>query len=70
MDLQDSPELDSRPLGLLGGGCHFDDVTGGRRAANRSSRAELEVGMVLPRERMVDHVEKRDIHRPAMNRRS
>jgi hypothetical protein len=29
MDLQDSAELESRPLGLLGGGYHFDDVRGG-----------------------------------------
>ena len=70
MDLQDSPELESRPLGLLGGGSHFDDVTGGRRAATRSCREEANnKSGVLPRQMMVDHVAKRDVHRPDVNRR-
>jgi hypothetical protein len=29
MDLQDFPELESRPLGLLGRGSHFDNVRRG-----------------------------------------
>jgi hypothetical protein len=70
MDLQDSNESESRPLGLLGGGSHFDDVLGGRRSANRSGGASAIGNKLVPRERMLEHVVHRGIHRPAANRRS
>jgi hypothetical protein len=66
MDLQDSSDI--RPLGLLGGGSHFDDIMGGRHAANHTNHSNQEQGTkVLPRAMMVDHVAKQDIHCPTTN---
>jgi hypothetical protein len=69
MDFADVTEEngDTRPIGLLGGGEHFDDVEGGRRGATvRAQRRQqrLNNDTPLPRTVMLEHVIKQDIHRP------
>ena len=61
----DSPE-DVSPVGLLGGGKHFDDVNGGRRGTTTrvwhdNERANQDCSM--PRTIMLQHVIECDIHR-------
>ena len=62
-----------RPIGLLGGGEHFADVPEGRRGANcRSLRLasrqlinhDNPSNKTVPRNKMLQHVIARDIHRP------
>ena len=36
--INDTGNEDAHPLGLLGGGEHFDDIPQGRRGANRRSQ--------------------------------
>ena len=60
---------DARPLGLLGGGEHFDDIPQGRRGANRRSQRLANQGQqtehrIIPRNDMLQHVITRDVHRP------
>lgn len=63
MDFQDEreDENDTRPVGLLGGGEHFDDVQGGRRGIRVETSPATSV---LPRERMLRHVLRLDARRP------
>ena len=65
MPLGDSPE-DVSPVGLPGGGKHFDDVDGWRRGATTivlfdNERANQDGSM--PRTIMLQHVIECDIHR-------
>ena len=72
MDFMDSEESDESaipcPIGLLGGGEHFADVSGGRREQIRlpchqhqgNDNAQCE----FPRNGMLHHVTEMDIHRP------
>ena len=62
-----------RPIGLLGGGEHFADVPEGRRGANRrsarlasrqSNNHDNHINITVPRNKMLQHVIARDIHRP------
>ena len=54
------------PVGLLGGGDHFEDIQGGRRGASirpiRSQRRQFDTEE-LPRTTMLRHVVEQDIHR-------
>ena len=63
-----------RPIGLLGGGEHFADVPEGRRGANRRSlrlasrhlnNHNNHSNKTVPRNKMLQHVIARDIHRPS-----
>ena len=63
MDFSDTAEgEEERPLGLMGGGDHFEDVDGGRRRASYLGRRRA--NGYLPREIMLEHVSNIDIHRP------
>lgn len=67
MDFAVSPDVDdlgtdARPIGLLGGSEHFEDIQGGRRGlTTRVNRANTH--NELPRTAMLRHVINRDIHR-------
>ena len=61
------------PIGLLGGGERFADVPEGRRGANRRSQRLASQRMsnhnynsnkTIPRNKMLQHVIVRNIHRP------
>ena len=61
----DSPE-DISPVGLLGGGKHFDDLNGGRREATSTVQHDNERANQdgsMPRTIMLQHVIEHDIHR-------
>ena len=64
-DDEDDNSGDVIPIGLLGGGEHFDNVAGGRREATRTVQQRI-IGLTTdcPRTVMLDHVISRDIHRP------
>ena len=68
MDFMDSNDSKSpRPLGLLGGGEHFANVSGGCREQLRLSHHRLEPNNVqseLPHNSMLRHVAEIDIHEP------
>ena len=72
MDFMDSDESNEseipRPIGLLGGGEHFADVSGGRREQIRLSRHRCQrnnnVHGEFPRNNMLHHVTEMDIHHP------
>ena len=72
MDFMDSEESDEsaipRPIGLLGGGEHFADVSGGQREQIRLSRCRRQgndnAQCEFPRNSMLYHVTEMDIHRP------
>ena len=65
-DVIDNENGDIIPVGLLGGGEHFDDVQGGRRGANtrasRNQRRHTDTDE-MPRTTMLRHVVEQDIHR-------
>ena len=61
----DSPE-DISPVGLLGGGKHFDDVDGERRGPTTRVQCDNERAYrdgSMPRTIMLQHVIEHDIHR-------
>ena len=75
--INDTGNEDARPLGLLGGGEHFDDIPQGRRGANqRSQRLANQQSQrfanqrqptedtIIPRNDMLQHVITQDVHRP------
>ena len=68
MDFMDSDDSKSpHPLGLLCGGEHFTDVSGGHREQLRLSCHRLEpnnVQLELPQNSMLRHVAEMDIHQP------
>ena len=72
MDFMDSDESNAsespRPIGLLGGGEHFADVSGGHREQIRLSRCQRQhnnnAHWEFPRNSMLHHVTEMDIHRP------
>ena len=72
MDFMDSDESDESaipcPIGLLGGGEHFADVSSGRREQIRLSRRRRQCNnnaqCKFPRNSMLHHVTEMDIHRP------
>ena len=72
MDFMDSDESEDsespRPIGLLGGGEHFADVSGGRREQIRLSRHQHQrnnnAHCEFPRNTMLEQVTQLDIHRP------
>ena len=72
MDFLDSDESNEseipRPIGLLGGGKHFADVSGGRREQIRLScrrrHNNNNAHWEFPRTSMLHHVTEMDIHRP------
>ena len=75
--INDTGNEDARPLGLLGGGEHFDNIPQGRRGANQRSqrlanqrsqqlanqRQQTE-DTIIPRNDMLQHVITRDVHCP------
>ena len=68
MDSDESDDFKSPcPLGLLGGGEHFADVSGGCREQLRLSHCRLEPNNVqseLLQSSMLHHVAEMDIHHP------
>ena len=62
--------MNSQPLGLLGGGEHFADIDGGQWKASRLGRRRIAFNDITPqgttclRTRMLQHVITLDIHRP------
>ena len=69
MDSDESNESESpHPIGLLHGGEHFADVSGGRREQIRLShsrrRHNNNAHWEFPRNSMLHHVTEMDIHRP------
>ena len=71
MDFMDSDESNDsespRPIGLLGGGEHFPDVSGGRKEQVRLSRHRCQPNDAhweLPRNSMLHQVTEMDIHHP------
>ena len=72
MDFMDSNESDESeipcPIGLLGGGEHFADLSGGRREQIRLSHCRHQCNnnaqQEFPRNSMLHHVTEMDIHRP------
>ena len=72
LDFMDSEESNEsaipRPIGLLGGGEHFANVSGGRREQIRLSRCRRpsnnNAQCEFPRNNMLHHVTEMDIHHP------
>ena len=69
MDSDESDESEiPRPIGLLGGGEHFADVSVGRREQIRLSRRRHHnnnnANWEFPRNSMLHHVTEMDIHHP------
>ena len=69
MDSNESDESEIPcPIGLLGGGEHFADVSGGRREQIRLSRCRRQCNnnaqWEFPRNSMLHHVTEMDIHHP------
>ena len=64
-DDQDDNSGDVIPIGMLGGGEHFEDVAGGCREATRTVQRRINGSNTdCPRTVMLDHVISRDIHHP------
>ena len=64
-DDDDDNSGDVIPIGLLGGGEHFDDVAGGRQEATRTVQWRIIASTTdCPRTVMLDHVISRDIYHP------
>ena len=64
-DDPDDNSGDVIPIGLLGGGEHFEDVAGGHREATRTVQRHINGSNTdCPRAIMLDHVISRDIHCP------
>ena len=64
-DVIDNENGDMIPVGLLGGGEHFEDVQGGRRGANiRSTRTQRRQtdSNEMTQTIMLRHVVEQDIH--------
>ena len=68
MDSDESDDSESpHPLGLLGGGEHFADVSGRRRELLRLSCHRCQPNNAqweLPRNSMLHHIAEMDIHHP------
>ena len=62
--------VNSWPLGLLGGGEHFADIDGGQWKASRLGRRRIDFNDITPcgttclRTTMLQHIITLDIHRP------
>ena len=64
-DDQDDNSGDAIPIGLLGGGEHFEDVAGGHQEETRTVQQRINGSKKdCPRTVMLDHVISRDIHCP------
>ena len=64
-DDEDENSGDVIPIGLLGGGEHFNDVAGGHREATRTVQRRIIASTTdCPRIVKLDHVISRDIHHP------
>ena len=68
MDSDESDDSESpHPIGLLGGGEHFADVSGRRREQIRLSHRRRQPNNVhweFPRNSMLHHITEMDIHHP------
>ena len=67
--INDTGSENARPLGLLGGGEHFDNIPQERCGANRRSQQlanqrQPTEDTTIPRNDMLQHVITRDVHRP------
>ena len=64
-DDQDDNSGDLIPIGLLGGGEHFEDVAGGCQEATRMVQQHINASNTdCPRTVILDHVISRDTHHP------